>query len=87
MLMGMPETIEAEVIEIDGQKPPERESWADSSPMKSFRWRLDRRWWPLWVLLTMVGVVVMMTLGLVLGSIYLIFVLIRGLMRALFSLL
>src|SRR5690606_10150263 len=55
---AVPETIEAEVIEIDGAPPPEPPPRPDSggkapdwSAWKSRALTLDRRWWPLWVLL------------------------------------
>ena len=53
----MPETIEAEVLEIDGSPPPEPQVQEPEPAWKSMRGkvlRLDRRWWPLWVLLGLV---------------------------------
>ena len=54
----MPETIEAEVLEIDGGPPPSSgpgpEAERGGAAWGSLRGRmlkLDRRWWPLWVLL------------------------------------
>lgn len=83
----MPETLEAEVIEIDGKAPEPVPQEQGSSGSYSERARqvvlkLDRRWWPLWVVLGMVAVALMATLGLVLGVVYLVFSLIRGVIRA-----
>lgn len=53
-LSGVPETIEADVLEIDGSLPPaprEPEREAAWNGMKTRVLRLDRRWWPLWVIL------------------------------------
>jgi hypothetical protein len=61
-MSAVPDTIEAEVLEIDGSPAP-------SSPQQSPRNRaedawgsmrgrvlsLDRRWWPLWILLGIVA--------------------------------
>lgn len=54
----MPETIEADVLEIDGSPPPDspvpRHEAEPEPAWKSMQGRvlkLDRRWWPLWVLL------------------------------------
>ena len=54
----MPDTIEAEVLEIDGGPPvaaaPEPGAERGGAAWGSVRGRmlkLDRRWWPLWVLL------------------------------------
>ncbi|WP_367873342.1 hypothetical protein [Luteolibacter sp. Populi] len=65
-MSAVPDTIEAEVLEIDGSPapvaaprvPPQGpgEAWRRSLQGKVFR--LDKRWWPLWVLLGIVAVVV-----------------------------
>ena len=90
----MPETIEAEVIEIDGIVPPkhsETEADAGSSSGRAARsmrgagFNLDRRWWPLWVLLGVLAVILLLTVGVVFGACYLIFSLIRGVLRVLFG--
>ncbi|MCH7228697.1 hypothetical protein [Haloferula sp. A504] len=79
----MPETLEAEIIEIDGKPPPV----VDDEPASSFQgarpWtvRLDRRWWPLWILVGAVAVVG----GLVFGVLYVVFALIRSVLRLLFG--
>lgn len=81
----MPETLEAEVIEVDGKPPPRPER----NPEPEVRgWggmprtiRLDRRWWPLWILL---GGLLLIA-GVVFGTLYLIFAAIRGVLRFLFG--
>lgn len=87
MVGVMPETIEAEVVEINGRKPPERAESGPAAGMKAFTLQLDRRWWPLWVLLALVGVVLVMTVGVFFGVIYLAFAVVRGLLRLVFGLL
>lgn len=71
---AVPETIEAEVIEIDGAPPPKPDSgpapengMPDWSGWKSRVVTLDRRWWPLWLLLGIVLVGLLLTVGLVVG--------------------
>ena len=61
-MSAVPDTLEAEVLEIDGspappssrQVPPQRAAGAWSS-MRGRVLRLDRRWGPLWVLLGIVA--------------------------------
>ena len=61
-MSAVPDTLEAEILEIDGspapppsrQIPPNRAADAWSS-MRGRVLRLDRRWWPLWVLLGIVA--------------------------------
>lgn len=55
-LAGVPDTIEAEVLEIDGGPPPvtapERaRGGGEWSALRGRLLKFDRRWWPLWVLL------------------------------------
>ena len=79
----MPETLEAEIIEIDGKPPPASEA----DPAGSFRrepprwFVLDRRWWPLWILLGAFALVV----GVFAGAIYLVFAFIRLAFRLMFG--
>lgn len=74
----MPDTLEAEVLEIDGSPPPApAEPRADRGgpAWKSMQGRvlkLDRRWWPLWVLLGIVALVLLLTVGVVVGVLVLI---------------
>jgi sensor domain CHASE-containing protein len=87
------QAIEVEVIEIDGAAPPEKFETSENSPPRSSwqtEWqgrvrKLDSRWWPLWVLLGTVAVVLLLTVGLVLGIIFVIFRILRGLIRAIFG--
>ena len=46
---------------------------------------LDSRWWPLWVVLGVIGVVLAVTVGLVLALIYLVFRLVFGVIRWIFE--
>ena len=88
----MPETIEAEVIEIDGVEPPKAEKsekrtespWSRAG-MQGRVLKLDRRWWPLWLLLGVVAVILAATVGVVLGICYTIFAVIRRVLRGIFG--
>ena len=85
-----PVTVEVEVTEIDGvthqAKEPERERKSSEKPKGWAEWSgrvrtLDSRWWPLWLLLGIIGVVLALTVGLVLAAIYLMFRLVFGVLR------
>lgn len=70
-MLAVPDTIEAEVLEIDGAPPPVPQRQEQQENERSRSWkalqgkvlRLDRRWWPLWVLLGIVAFVVIMLVG------------------------
>jgi len=89
--------IEVEVVEIDGVAPvvtPAR----DPSPVRVrgewHAWRhwqgrvsrLDSRWWPLWVILGIIALGLFLTVGLVIGVIFLIVRLCLNLIRTLLAL-
>jgi hypothetical protein len=85
------QAIEVEVIEIDGLTPAPQPGFQADSPPRQPRnhWQgqirqLDSRWWPLWVLLGTVVVILLATVGVVLGILFLIFRVIRGLLRTIF---
>jgi hypothetical protein len=66
----VPETIEAEVLEIDGSPPPAPRDPEPEPAWKSMRGkvlRLDRRWWPLWVLLGLVVFAFVAVFGVIFG--------------------
>lgn len=87
-----PQSIEVEVLEIDGGVPPATVSgWDDSppSPPDSVSWQgavrtLDRRWWPLWIFLGIAVVSLMIAVGLVLAILFMIFKLLSGIVRLIF---
>lgn len=90
-ISGVPETIEAEVLEIDGSPPiapapeAEREERRED-PWRAMRGRvlkLDRRWWPLWVMLGVVLLALALVVGVVAGVVILMLRLATGLMRLL----
>lgn len=83
MVEGMPETIEAEVIEIDGEAPVPASAPRRARGIRPFVVRLDRRWWPLWTLLAILGMALMLTLGVAFAAVYLVFALVRGVWRGL----
>lgn len=81
------QAIEVEVVAIDGAAPVVRNPEFSRTPPPRQNWRgrtlrLDGYWWPLWVLLGAVAVVLLMTVGLVVGTIYVVFRILRGLIRA-----
>ncbi len=84
--------VEVEVVEIDGAAPPPKFETLEGAPRRQpwqMNWqgralKLDSRWWPLWVLLGAVAVVLLLTVGLALGIVFVIFRILRGLIRALF---
>lgn len=61
---AVPDTLEAEVLEIDGSPAPPREQAPPKRAEDAWRSmrgrvvRLDRRWWPLWILLGIVALAV-----------------------------
>lgn len=89
-----PQAIEVEVVEIDEATPPARTADRDESPPGQTgndwqQWQgrvrqLDARWWPLWVVLGAVAVALLLTVGVFLGVLFLIFRVIRGILRAIF---
>lgn len=75
----MNDPIEVEVLEIDGHTPPTTSPAPEPEPSHPAwqTWqgrvrRLDARWWPLWVILGVVGVALLFTVGIVFGVIFLV---------------
>lgn len=86
-----PQSIEVEVVEIDGAVPPvkveTREETPAGQPWQDWQGRvrsLDGRWWPLWVILGVIAIALLLTVGLVIGIIFVIFRILNGIGRALF---
>ena len=93
------ETIEVEVVEIDGIAPvPVSAPHEDDSTAERARgggdwndWRnwqgrvrtLDMRWWPLWVFLGIILLALLASVGVVVGIFYVIYRIIIGFLRAL----
>ena len=87
------QAIEVEVVEIDGTAPPAKFEEREESPPRRQDWqknwqgrvrKLDRRWWPLWVFLGAVAVVLLLTVGVFLGIVFVIFRILSGIVRAIF---
>ena len=85
--------IEVEVVEIDGVAPaapqvrPEETPQHQSDQRAWQGWQgrvrqLDSRWWPLWVLLGIVALALALTVGVVLGAIYVVLRVVTNLIRA-----
>lgn len=86
-----PETIEVEVVEIDGIAPvpvshpepeedPRQQGWNDWQNWQGKVRQLDMRWWPLWVLLGIIVIFLILTVGIALGVIYGIYRIIVGIL-------
>lgn len=86
--------IEVEVLEIDGvapavpqvrpeETPPPQGDWQDWRQWQGRVRQLDSRWWPLWVFLGILVVSLLLTVGLVIGVLFLIFRLFLKIVRAL----
>ncbi len=88
------QSIEVEVLEIDGAATPARsESRGQRSPQRPWKdwqkWqsrlrRLDSKWWPLWVFMGSIALVLILTFGLVIGVMYMVFRILTGLLRVIF---
>ena len=83
------QAIEVEVVEIDGAAPAVKVESQGETPQDWQRWQgrirqLDSRWWPLWVMLGGIAVMLMLTVGLVIGFVFVIFRILSGILRALF---
>jgi len=84
--------IEVEVVEIDGVAPvvpqeraPEdapRHDWQDWRQWQGRVSRLDGRWWPLWVILGTIAVVLFLAFGLVIAAVYMVVRIFLKLVRA-----
>lgn len=86
--------IEVEVVEIDGIAPvtpsPQAEEPRQGDRQDWRRWQgrvrsLDRRWWPVWLFLGIIAVFLALTVGLVIGVIYLILRVLGKIFRAIFG--
>lgn len=89
-----PETIEVEVVEIDGvvpaAVPPHQQETGGNSRRNWGEWQnwqgrvrtLNMRWWPLWALLGIIAFLLLITFGFVIGIIYVIYRCIRGILSA-----
>lgn len=83
-LNAVPDTIEAEVLEIDGSPPPAPKLPEQEPAWKSMRGRvlrLDRRWWPLWVILGLVVFAFVAVFGLIFGALLIVAKMIGAILR------
>lgn len=88
--------IEVEVLEIDGIAPLPVQGPSDETETRRTGgmpdWRqwggrvrsLDSRWWPLWVVLGTIALLLALTLGVAIGLVYAVFRVIRSFLRAIF---
>lgn len=87
--------IEVEVVAIDGVPPaaksarrediPPQRDWQDWQKWHARLRKLDSRWWPLWVFLGIIAVALFLTVGLVMGILFVIFRVISGIVRTIFG--
>ncbi len=92
IMTNEPQAIEVEVVEIDGAAPPAKFEDREESPLRQHwqkNWqsrvnKLDGRWWPLWVFVGAVVVLLLLTVGLFLGLVFVIFRVLSGIVRAIF---
>ena len=98
--MEQEKEIEVEVVEIDGVTTASgqemRVAGEDNTPFEQRteghtwqQWQgrvrqLDSRWWPLWALLGVLALILLATVGVVVGLVALVIVLCQRLFRALF---
>jgi len=89
------QAIEVEVVEVDGIVPaarPDRRDETRQPETGGTTWsglqgrvlKLDSKWWPLWVVLGILGVFLLLTFGLVIGVLFVVFHLVRKVFRAIF---
>lgn len=86
------QAIEVEVVEIDGAAPPVKFETPEEAPRQRQDWQqwqgrirtLDSRWWPLWIFLGVIAVALLLTVGVVVGIVFMIFRVLSGLVRAIF---
>ena len=85
------QAIEVEVLEIDGSAPvikvegrvePQRQDWRDWQ--RRIR-TLDGRWWPLWVFLGAIALVLLLTFGVVIGVLFLVFKIVGRILQTIFG--
>ncbi len=85
-----PQAIEVEVVEIDGAAVPAKVKNLEQAPRQDWqKWQgrvrqLDSRWWPLWVFLGVIAVGLVLTVGLVIGGLFVIFRILGAILRAVF---
>ncbi len=77
--------IEVEVVESADVSRPAVENAQSRPPVWQAQMRrLDMRWWPLWVLAGVMGLVLLLTVGVIVGAVLLIVKFIRTLFAAIF---
>ena len=87
------QTIEAEVVEIDGvavepevfqknekSKRARTNSWSDWQKWGGHVKRLDSRWWPLWVVLGFIALVLLVAVGMVVAVFAVFYLICRSLL-------
>lgn len=86
------QAIDVEVVEVDGITPPARFEPREEKPQRPpwQQWQgrvrtLDSRWWPLWVFLGVITVALLLTFGVVIGLIFVILRIIKGILKTIFG--
>lgn len=94
-MSGNEPTIEAEVIEIDGvtvqpksvrAESPKGAEWARLGKLLFHLKRLDKRWWPLWVVLGFIALVAFVAVGMVVAVLFVAFRMFAGLVNGIANL-
>ena len=87
-----PQEIEVEIVEVDGiPVEPRPQASSNDHTANTPQWqkwagrvrRLPAFWWPVWVLLGIIGIVLLLTVGVVVAIIYAVFHILQRLMRSL----
>lgn len=96
MAAGNEQTIEVEVVEIDGvavePRPARREKPNARGRIDWTTWqghvrRLDARWWPLWLVLGFIVLVLALAVGICVAVVFVVWRIFKGLLKGIASLL
>lgn len=86
------QTIEVEVVASESSIPSTQPEIPEDPTYRRPQWKnwpgqvrqLNSRWWPLWILLGIIGIGLLLTIGVVFALIFLIFRFFRNFLRAIF---
>jgi hypothetical protein len=87
---GNEQTIEVEVVEIDGiavkPRPTDGETRREGTRVDWSHWqgrvkRLDARWWPLWLVLGFFAIIVAVVVGICLGLVFVVWRIFKAILK------